>query len=110
LNFSFSQFALLRFRNNHRIVELLQQIQSINRGEEQWTVVDEYITDLFVPFDHALDAALQASADAGLPPHHITPNQGKLLAILAQVRGTRSILEIGTLGGYSTIWLARSRL
>jgi len=75
---------------------------------EQWTAVDEYITDLFVPFDHALDAALQASADAGLPPHHVTPSQGKLLAILAQVRGTRSILEIGTLGGYSTIWLARS--
>jgi len=75
---------------------------------EQWTAVDEYITDLFVPFDHALDAALQASADAGLPPHHVTPSQGKLLTILAQVRGTRSILEIGTLGGYSTIWLARS--
>ena len=75
---------------------------------EQWTAVDEYITDLFVPFDHALDAALQASIEAGLPPHNVTPSQGKLLAILAQAIGTRSILEIGTLGGYSTIWLARS--
>lgn len=76
--------------------------------QEQWTAVDRYITDLFVPSDPALDAALQASADAGLPPHHVAPNQGKLLAILAQSIGTRSILEIGTGGGYSTIWLARS--
>jgi|GEM_PF-4197885 len=52
---------------------------------EQWTVVDEYITDLFVPFDHALDAALQASADAGLPPHHVTPSpDGHSSRILAE--------------------------
>ena len=76
--------------------------------QDQWTAVDHYITGLFVPPDPALDAALQAAAAAGLPPIHVAPNQGKLLAILAQSMGTRSILEIGTLGGYSTIWLARA--
>jgi predicted O-methyltransferase YrrM len=75
--------------------------------QDQWTVVDRYITDLFVSPDPVLDAALQAAAAADLPPHHVAPNQGKLLAILAQLIGARSILEIGTLGGYSTIWLAR---
>jgi predicted O-methyltransferase YrrM len=76
--------------------------------QEQWTAVDRYISDLFVPPDPALDAALQAAADAGLPPIHVAPNQGKLLHILARSIGARSILEIGTLGGYSTIWLARA--
>jgi predicted O-methyltransferase YrrM len=76
--------------------------------QEQWTAVDRYITDLLVPPDPALDAALEASAAAGLPPHDVTPNQGKLLLLLAQIQGARTILEIGTLGGYSTIWLARS--
>jgi len=76
--------------------------------QDQWTAVDRYINDLFAPPDPVLDAALQAAAEAGLPPIHVAPNQGKLLAILAQVVGARSILEIGTLGGYSTIWLARA--
>src|SRR6516165_4797571 len=76
--------------------------------QEQWTAVDRYLTDLLVPPDPALDAALQASAAAGLPPIHVSPNQGKLLQLLARVQGARSILEIGTLGGYSTIWLARA--
>jgi len=58
--------------------------------------------------DPALDAALQASAAAGLPPHNVSPTQGKLLALLARVQGARAILEIGTLGGYSAIWLARA--
>lgn len=75
---------------------------------EQWTAVDRYIADLFIPPDSALDAALQASANAGLPEIQVAPNQGKLLNILAQSIGARSILEIGTLGGYSTIWLARA--
>ncbi len=75
---------------------------------EQWTAVDRYITDLLVLSDVALDAALKASADAGLPPIHVSPNQGKLLHLLAQAQGARNILEIGTLGGYSTIWLARA--
>lgn len=76
--------------------------------QEQWTAVDRYFTDLFIPPDPTLDAALQAAATAGLPSYHVTPNQGKLLAILAQAIGARAILEIGTLGGYSTIWLART--
>ena len=76
-------------------------------NQEQWTAVDRYITDLLVPSDAVLDAALQAATDAGLPAINVAPNQGKLLSILAQSVGARSILEIGTLGGYSTIWLAR---
>ena len=76
--------------------------------QEQWTAVDRYISDLLVPPDPALDAALQASAAAGLPPHDVSPSQGKLLLLLAQIQGARTILEIGTLGGYSTIWLARA--
>jgi predicted O-methyltransferase YrrM len=76
--------------------------------QEQWTAVDRYLTDLLVRPDPALEAALQASAAAGLPPIQVSPNQGKLLLLLAQVQGARSILEIGTLGGYSTVWLARA--
>jgi predicted O-methyltransferase YrrM len=77
-------------------------------SREQWTAVDKYITDLLVPQDAALKAALKASAAADLPDIQVAPNQGKLLAILAQALQARSILEIGTLGGYSTIWLARA--
>jgi predicted O-methyltransferase YrrM len=76
--------------------------------QEQWTAVDSYITDLLVPADRALAAALQASAAAGLPPIHVSPSQGKLLMLLAQLMGARTILELGTLGGYSAIWLARA--
>ena len=76
--------------------------------QEKWSAVDRYITDLLVPSDPALDAALRASAAAGLPPINVAPNQGKLLMLLAQAQGARNILEIGTLGGYSTIWLARA--
>jgi len=77
-------------------------------NQPQWTAVDRYITDLFVPPDPALDAALQATTDAGMPLINVAPNQGKLLHVLALVHGARSILEIGTLAGYSTIWLARA--
>ncbi len=77
-------------------------------SDERWTAVDRYITDLLVPPDPVLDAALDASAAAGLPTIQVAPNQGKLLWLLARVRAARSILEIGTLGGYSTIWLARA--
>src|SRR5271156_3366194 len=76
--------------------------------QEQWTTVDRYITDLLVPSDMALDEALKDSTTAGLRPINVTPNQGKLLHLLARIQGARSILEIGTLGGYSTIWLARA--
>jgi predicted O-methyltransferase YrrM len=74
----------------------------------QWTAVDRYFTDLFVPADAALDAALAASTEAGLPPINVSPPQGKLLNLLARLHGARTVLEIGTLGGYSTIWLARA--
>ena len=77
-------------------------------SQEQWTAVDEYLTDLFVPADAALDHALVASAAGGLPSIQVSPNQGKLLHLLAKIQGARRILEIGTLGGYSTIWLARA--
>src|ERR1700687_181957 len=63
---------------------------------------------MLVPPDAALESALQASEAAGLPPHGVAPNQGKLLALLAQIHGAPIILEIGTLGGYSTLWLARA--
>jgi predicted O-methyltransferase YrrM len=75
---------------------------------EHWTAVDRYINDLLISPDPVLEAALQASAEAGLPPISVAPNQGKLLQLLATMQGARNILEIGTLGGYSTIWLARA--
>ncbi|MFE0778398.1 O-methyltransferase [Streptomyces sp. NPDC058861] len=74
----------------------------------QWTDVDHYFTELLAPGDEALSGALAASTAAGLPEIAVAPNQGKLLHLLARVQGARSILEIGTLGGYSTIWLARA--
>src|SRR2546422_10508071 len=77
-------------------------------SQDRWTAVDRYITDVLVRPDAALDAALEASAGAGLPAIHVAPNQGKLLMLLALAQGARSILEVGTLGGYSTIWLARA--
>jgi predicted O-methyltransferase YrrM len=76
--------------------------------ESLWTEVDHYFTDRLVEKDPALDEALAASDAAGLPPIAVAPNQGKLLHLLARMRGARRILEIGTLGGYSTIWLARA--
>ena len=77
-------------------------------SQEQWTAVDNYITDLLIPPDPALEPALRASAEAGLPAIQVSPPQGKLLHLLARIQGARAILEIGTLGGYSTIWLARA--
>jgi predicted O-methyltransferase YrrM len=76
--------------------------------QEQWAAVDRYITGLLVPSDPVLDATLQSSVAAGLPPINVSPNQGKLLQILARAQGARNILEIGTLAAYSTIWLARA--
>jgi predicted O-methyltransferase YrrM len=75
---------------------------------DRWIDVDRYISELFVPTDPALDAALLKSAQAGLPPINVAPNQGKMLELLARALSTEKILEIGTLGGYSTIWLARA--
>ena len=77
-------------------------------SEEQWSIVERYLNTLFVEPDPALKAALDASAVGGLPPINVSPGQGKLLHLIAKLQGARTILEIGTLGGYSTIWLARA--
>lgn len=77
-------------------------------GQEQWTAVDEYVSGLLAPHDEALDAALSAGAEAGLPAIQVSPPQGKLLYLLAKTIGAKTILEFGTLAGYSTIWLARA--
>ena len=73
-----------------------------------WSAVDNYFAEVFLPADTALESTLESSRLAGLPPHHVAPNQGKFLQFLAQIQGAKRILEIGTLGGYSTIWLARA--
>ena len=78
------------------------------KGHKKWAEIDRYIVDLLVPSDPALDGALNTSQAAGLPPINVSPNLGKLLMVLAQAVCARAILEIGTLGGYSTIWLARA--
>jgi predicted O-methyltransferase YrrM len=77
-------------------------------NQQTWTDVDRYLGDLLVPPDPMLDAALEAATAAGLPQIQVSATQGKLLHLLARIRGARRILEIGTLGGYSTIWLARA--
>jgi predicted O-methyltransferase YrrM len=77
-------------------------------SQDLWSAVDAYIRERLLPHDLALEAAGDASDAAGLPPIAITPNQGKLLELLARIHKARSILELGTLGGYSTIWLARA--
>src|SRR6185503_8459336 len=75
---------------------------------EQWATVDRYLVESMIPPDAALDAALAESSKAGLPAINVSATQGKFLELLARIRGARRILEIGTLGGYSTIWLARA--
>ena len=75
---------------------------------ELWKEVDRYLSDRLVAPDSALEEALAANAAAELPAIDVAPNQGKLLHLLARIAGARRILEIGTLGGYSTIWLARA--
>jgi len=80
---------------------------AIDRADARWTAVDEYIDELLVGQDDGLRGALAASDAAGLPSISVTPAQGKVLNLLARSIGARAILEIGTLGGYSTIWLAR---
>jgi predicted O-methyltransferase YrrM len=77
-------------------------------SRERWSAVDSYIAGMLLEPDPALDAALRASADAGLPAIAVSPPQGKLLDLLARMQRARRILEVGTLGGYSTIWLARA--
>jgi len=75
--------------------------------EERWSAVDDYLSEAVSSSDDVLEAALKGSAEAGLPAINVSPNQGKLLMLLARIQRAERILEIGTLGGYSTIWLAR---
>ena len=77
-------------------------------SREFWTAVDRYLCDTLIPADAVLDAALADSTAAGLPAINVAPNQGRMLQLIAQIAGARRILEIGTLGGYSAIWLARA--
>ncbi len=77
-------------------------------SQELWTAVDHYIVENLVRPDPVLRDLLQANVEAGLPPYDVAPNQGKFLHLLARLQGAKKILEIGTLGGYSTIWLARA--
>ncbi|MDT7646150.1 MAG: hypothetical protein QOC75_3150, partial [Pseudonocardiales bacterium] len=76
--------------------------------DERWAAVDNYFGALMIGEDPVLDAALAASDAAGLPPIAVSPTLGKLLHLLARATGARRILEVGTLGGYSTIWLGRA--
>ncbi len=77
-------------------------------AQDTWTAVDEYVSGVLAPPDEALDAAVRAGEAAGLPQIQVSPPQGKLLHLLAKTIGASSILEFGTLAGYSTIWLARA--
>jgi len=77
-------------------------------SQERWSAVDDWTAAMLGGDDAALAAAAEASARAELPAIAVTPNQGKLLHLIARIQGARTILEMGTLGGYSTIWLARA--
>ncbi len=77
-------------------------------AQETWSAVDEYVGGLLAPHDEALAGALRAAEDAELPSIQVSPPQGKLLHLLARSVGAKTILEFGTLGGYSTIWLGRA--
>jgi predicted O-methyltransferase YrrM len=77
-------------------------------SDPTWSSVEEYFESRLLPSDPLLEAALEASAAAGLPPIQVSASQGKLLHLLALAHGSRRILEVGTLGGYSTLWLARA--
>ena len=77
-------------------------------SKKTWAAVDDYIVDALFAADPALDAVLAANHDQGLPAIDVSPAQGKLLSLLARIQGAKKILEIGTLGGYSTIWMARA--
>jgi predicted O-methyltransferase YrrM len=81
---------------------------SATYDDDRWTAVDRYLAERLLEHDAALEGALAASVSAGLPAHGVSPLQGRLLELLARIQGARTILELGTLGGYSTIWLARA--
>lgn len=74
----------------------------------KWSAVDEYLVNTLLPADPVLDNLLLHNQQSSLPPIDVAPNQGQLLALLVQISGARKVLEIGTLGGYSTVWMART--
>lgn len=76
-------------------------------SQEKWTAVDTYFVERLIPTDSVLDEAIASGERAGMPPHAVAPNQGKLLQLFVQMMNARRVLELGTLAGYSTIWLAR---
>ncbi|HUA93555.1 MAG TPA: O-methyltransferase [Terracidiphilus sp.] len=85
-----------------------RQGHRLKPAEPVWAAVDQYFADLLVPADVELDAALEANRAAGLPAIDVSPLQGKFLQLLVQMTRPQRVLEIGTLGGYSTIWIARA--
>lgn len=87
---------------------LHRRLKCPTMNQDQWTAVDQYINELLVPSDPALEATLRSTVEAGMPQINVAPNQGKLLQVLAMSIGAKSILEIGTLAGFSTIFLARA--
>ena len=87
---------------------MLSGMGDAQNGEAMWTAVDAYLANHLIAKDEVLEAALRESEAAGLPPIQVTALQGKMLQIFARMAGARQILEVGTLGGYSTIWLARA--
>jgi len=80
----------------------------MKEAQDVWTAVDEYFNKLLIPTNASLSATLADSATAEMPAHNVAPNQGKLLQLLIQIQQAQNVLEIGTLGGYSTIWLAEA--
>ena len=83
-------------------------LRGVDVGPDRWVAVDALVEQLLVPADPVLEDALAAADAAGLPPHQVSAPQGRLLELLARMAGARSVLEVGTLAGYSTIWLARA--
>jgi predicted O-methyltransferase YrrM len=83
-------------------------MNKLRAPERQWDAVESYFNELLIPPDPILDAATKAIDAAGIANVSVSPNEGKLLWLLARLQGARNILEIGTLGGYSTIWFARA--
>ena len=83
-------------------------MDSVDDPEARWVAVDTYAAEQLLPPDPAMDAVRADSAAAGLPDISVSPMQGKMLELLVQMQGARRVLEVGTLGGYSTVWLARA--
>ena len=81
---------------------------TVSRQRPSLLEIDEYIERLFVPSDPVFEQALRDAKKAGLPEIHVSPNEGKLLYMLAKLAGAKRVLEIGLLGGYSAMWLARA--